>query len=89
MLQFMFETGETSPSHYHTYVFAKSESEIDYAALEDSITSFIESNYEDGLENDDMEFDYIVKAIMDNSGHEWVEDMPFPVTIDAMYTFWV
>jgi len=83
LLQFLFETGETSCPYWQEWVVVKSENPIDYDELKDSITSYMESNC--GEESDFKDY---VADIMDASGLSW-SCFSGGVVINQIHTFWV
>jgi len=65
------------------FVIAKSCTEVDYSAIEDSLSPYMESDCADN------EAESIVRDIMDNSGLDWVFAKDAIPECKAMHAFWV
>jgi hypothetical protein len=84
ILQFLFETGDKTPSHHQTFVVVNNAADFCYDTLSDSISSYMDSDY-----NEDNEYDDIITDIMNASGLKWAfMDMPIPES-KAIYTYWI
>ena len=84
ILIFAFETGDTDCKYWQEFVIVNSNEVIDYDLLEDSISSYMESNYDE-----DNEYSDNVKEIMDASGLSWSFVGDIIPESKAIHTFWI
>ena len=85
ILQFNFETGDTSCRYYQVYAVVNHPESFDFVELEDSISSYFESSASD----DNLEYKEYVTDILQESGLTWEfvgETIPESKRI---YSFWI
>ena len=85
LLQFAYKTGDGSKdcSYWQDFVIINSVN-VDISAIEDSISSYFESEETEGMQYDD-----ITKIVMNASGYEWHFLNEKPVSIAAIKTIWI
>lgn len=84
ILQFNFETGDASCAYYQVYVIVNSDDFIDYDTLEDSISSYMDSNYDE-----DNEYEDIVEDIMNASDLSWIFMGKIIPESRTIYSYWI
>jgi hypothetical protein len=84
ILQFAFETGDTSKKYWQEWVAVTKADDFDYAELEDSISSYMESYC-----GEDTDYTGIVETVMNESGLPWrFINGIFPES-KAVDTYWI
>jgi len=84
LLQFMFETGDSTCRYYSVLVVVKSETWLDTGTLEDGLESFMDSLASDDLEHEDQ-----VEFFMNESGLSWSFVGSTIPECSTIYTLWI
>lgn len=84
ILEFAFETGDTTCRYWQEWVIVESDDRVKYEELEDSIASYMDSQI-----SDDKEYAEMVEDIMNESGYKWEFVGKRIPESDTLYTFWI
>lgn len=79
---FCFETGDASCPYWQELALVDHNS-FDYATLEDSISSYMDSDA-----SEDKEYEYMAEDLMNASGWTWCEFSP-EQKINEVHTYWI